>query len=533
MPIAIGQQRHQRGRRLGRIVDRSLIGLDLVPQRPHVGKPLVPGVDRRRRFAADVGHAIQLRLRAASAGREVQRLVAPDRGVGQRQRGAGQKSFPRAGVTGSLGRNVHGINRSVRPIQAEQRPLIFGWELCSVAELDADRRALAHINNGRQAIDPVGRPVAGAVAPAEFAAAGGVAHPSGPIPGQAHVGLHVGIVGEDFAVGVQRHVVGIAKADGQQFPLLAVGIGGGDPSAGGHHADAEAAGIPLAGEQQVFVPIRHDPAAAAGSHVGVPLAGAGTAQPLRRIGVDVDRQGREVAGDQIQPLAVGRDPRGVWAVVAGPLKIGQFPYVVDLVVAVGVAQPIQRAAAVVRHIQAVESEQQPLGRGNVDFQSFDPRRLARSDRRRRDAEQPLSGFRRGDHAPLGIDRHRHPRAHLLLGHAEQPLDLKAGEQAKGLAWRLRILVGIAAGHHARGDLGPLDEDLVLRPRGGVTNAKCGHTNPKRKRGTQDEDPSRVPTPPLGWRRVSAPSRKPWWRNPARAVGRSYHWSILPSFAARY
>ena len=150
--------------------------------------------------------------------------------------------------------------------------------------------------------------------------------------------------------------------------------------------------------------------------MAVPLTGAGTAEPLRRIVVDGDRRLREVSGDQIDSLAVGRHPRGVRTVVAGPLKIGQLFHVVELVVAVGIAGPIG-AAAVVRHIQAVEGEQQSLSRGNVDFQPLDPRRLARSDRRRRDAKQPLGGFRRGDHPALGIDRHCHPRAHLLL--AEQ------------------------------------------------------------------------------------------------------------------
>ena len=110
----------------------------------------------------------------------------------------------------------------------------------------------------------------------------------------------------------------------------------------------------------------------------MPLSRSHATHPLRRIGLGLDRHRRVVAADQVQLLAVRRNPQGVRAVIAAAGQVLDPLDIVKTVVAVGVAQSEQPAlAAVLRHVQAVEGIQQPLGRGNVDFQSFDPRRLAR------------------------------------------------------------------------------------------------------------------------------------------------------------
>ena len=79
----------------------------------------------------------------------------------------------------------------------------------------------------------------------------------------------------------------------------------------------------------------------------------------------------------IDLLAVGRQPQGVGAVLAVAAKIFQPGHFVELVVAVGVAQPIERAGGgIVRHIQRIEGEEQPLGRRKSDVEPLDARRLA-------------------------------------------------------------------------------------------------------------------------------------------------------------
>ena len=67
------------------------------------------------------------------------------------------------------------------------------------------------------------RPLRVTAPPAEFTAACDVTNPSRSIPGCSDIPFHVGVVGEQFAVGVEVHVVGVAVVAGNdagQFILV-------------------------------------------------------------------------------------------------------------------------------------------------------------------------------------------------------------------------------------------------------------------------------------------------------------------------
>ena len=100
----------------------------------------------------------------------------------------------------------------------KKRLLILRRELRPVAEADAGRRAGADVDDRRQAVGVVGRPLAGAVAPAELAAAGRQADARRPVPRRVDVPLHVGVVGEQVAVAVEGGVVLVAVADAAAAP---------------------------------------------------------------------------------------------------------------------------------------------------------------------------------------------------------------------------------------------------------------------------------------------------------------------------
>src|SRR5439155_21344563 len=123
---------------------------------------------------------------------------------------------------------------------------------------DSGRRADADVHDGAHGVGVVVGPLAGAVAPAELGRADAVVDADRPVPRHAPVVFHVGVEAEQFAVGVEGDVVGVAESSEHQLPLLAVGIGAEDVAAGCHLAGGVAAGVGQAGKQEVFavVPVR-------------------------------------------------------------------------------------------------------------------------------------------------------------------------------------------------------------------------------------------------------------------------------------
>src|SRR5690606_19449262 len=117
------------------------------------------------------------------------------------------------------------------------------------------RRAGTGLDEWWQGIGVIGWPLSGAAAPSELAAADRMHDARGPIPGRPHVPFHVSVIGEKLTLSIEIHVVGIAMADADDFPGFAVGIGLGDPATGRHHAPGMAVGVPLAWQEEVFVPV--------------------------------------------------------------------------------------------------------------------------------------------------------------------------------------------------------------------------------------------------------------------------------------
>ncbi len=316
------------------------------------------------RFWTDVGHAIECRLSSASADREVARAVVPDHSVGQWQRPTRNEFLLLADVAGSLRLQMDGVDRAEGPIQQVDRPLVFGGKPGAPAKLDPHRGTGSDVDDLRQTVNVIGGPLAGAAAPTEIAAAGGVDQPSGAVPGHPHVPLHVGVVSEDLTVGVEIKVVRVAIADADDFPPLGVRVCPGNPSSRRQTAPGMAAGVPLTWKQKILRPVRRH---------------AAGLQTLRWIGV--------VDGDHIQRHAIGRQTNPVRPVFAATAKASQFLQLVVLIVAIGVSCPIKTTsrAAVHRKIEAVKGRQHALCRRDIEIEPLDARRLGRANRRGRDA----------------------------------------------------------------------------------------------------------------------------------------------------
>ena len=306
VPIGVAQVRKDLFHHLGRVGLRGMERLELAAQRPQFGPRHVVGVDGIGRLGAGVGHAVQFRLRAAATHREVQGPVEADGVVGQRQRTARHELFFHRAVRRSLGLNMNGVHRSEGPVADIQRLLVLRREPRAVPKLDTHGGARADVHQRGQAVEVVGGPLARPAPPAKLTAAGGVHHPRGAIPRRAEVPLHVGVVGEQLAIGVERHVVLVAIARRENLPRLPLGVGLGDPAPRGQDARGMTVRVPLPGEQQVFVPVGRQPAGHPRRGLGPQRFGAGSAHHLGRgVPLDVERRQGVVATNHHQALAIG------------------------------------------------------------------------------------------------------------------------------------------------------------------------------------------------------------------------------------
>ena len=71
----------------------------------------------------------------------------------------------------------------------------------------------------------------------------------GTVPGHTHVPLHVRVISEQVALGVEGEVIAVAVANANDFPGLAVRVCPRDPAARGENAAGVAVGVPLAGQE--------------------------------------------------------------------------------------------------------------------------------------------------------------------------------------------------------------------------------------------------------------------------------------------
>lgn len=161
----------------------------------------------------------------------------------------------------------------------------------------------------------------------------------GAVPGHAHVPLHVRVVSEQIALGIEGDVVAVTVAAAENLPALALGIGPGDPAPGGEDAAGVAVGVPLAGQELAFAPV------------------FGHETRLKACG----RQ-RVVARDQHDRRPIGRQAQTVWSMFAAPANLFQMSDLIVLVIAISVAQTVQAdpPAAVAANVKAVEGHEQTL-----------------------------------------------------------------------------------------------------------------------------------------------------------------------------
>src|SRR5262249_16665219 len=158
-------------------------------------------------------------------------------------RRTGQELFELAGVGRVFRSEVESIQLAVAPVAQIERLPVLGRELRAIAERDARRRAGSNVGRRGQAVHRIRTPLAGAVAVAALRAAGDVKDAGGPIPGSVDVPLHVGVVGEELAIAIERDVERVAEADRDQLPSLAVRADAVDMATGCLLAGHEAAAI--------------------------------------------------------------------------------------------------------------------------------------------------------------------------------------------------------------------------------------------------------------------------------------------------
>ena len=129
--------------------------------------------------------------------------------------------------------------------------------------------------------------------------------PGRPVPGHAEVPLHVGVVGKQFAVGVETKVIGVPVAATPEFPLLAVGISADDEAARGKLAGGMPVAVPHPADDHVFVPVGRQATGAIGGQFNPPLVWPDACHGLW-LGHVLHTEGRVgmVATDNEQPCAV-------------------------------------------------------------------------------------------------------------------------------------------------------------------------------------------------------------------------------------
>ena len=315
---------------------------------------------------------------------------------------------------------MYGVHLAVAPIANEHRLLILRRELGPGAEGHARRGTRPDVADSRQVIHVVRRVLAGAVAPAELAAAGHLAHARRPVPRRVEVVLHVGVVSEQVALRVVGRVVLIAEADAEKLPLLTVRRDVVNAPARSHHPDHEPFAVRQSRQQVILAPMRRD------------------------FGRVVLHHLRLVAADDREPLAVGVLHHRVRAVFAGAgFELAQQFDGVEVATLLRGRDLVQAGAVAVNDdVEGVEGPAQPLGHAEgfaVEFQR--ERSHGRLGGifpiRRRHDEEAFVVLVAHDEPAVGQVRHRHPRALFLFRHGVEQFDLEPFGDLQLIARRRR------------------------------------------------------------------------------------------------
>ena len=195
-------------------------------------------------FLTGIGHAIKRALAAATADSKIHGPInAVDGGVGHAQFGAGDKFLTLGGIGRSIGSQVHGRHGAIGPVQAIDGLLILGREFGSQTGGDSHRGTRANPVGTRQAVRIPLRPFAGAGTPAKVSTTGHMVEARGAVPWCACVPFHVRVIGKEFSVYVECHVIGIPESHSEGFPVFTILIKAGNPSAWRPNVGGVAAGI--------------------------------------------------------------------------------------------------------------------------------------------------------------------------------------------------------------------------------------------------------------------------------------------------
>ena len=371
---------------------------------------MVDGTGRIGDFVSPITDSKKTRLGLPPAHREIQISIPVDHDVGDGHRAARQERLEGRRVTRPLRLQVNGIDLPRRPIAREQRPLIPGRKTSAGSKNQAGRRPEPDIDHAADTVRvvfrplSVGHPTSGVIAPAIFPSRNHMVDASGPVPGLADACLAVCIVGEQLALGVERHVVGVPETTGNQLPERTRFVRTGHPA--GRHESR------LGGNQQIVGPIAERRSGR---------------QPVRNLGA--------VARNNIDET-VGAEHRGVGTVLTMPvlvvhgLQALQQLDLVEPIIAVRIQHPVEAAALshlllggpvqVDRHVETVVGVEKPLGMADGKIQLLDlcdgisvsqchpvkTPELIRGD------QTPRGIRRQGDPGALFLQRHRIDQIHL-------------------------------------------------------------------------------------------------------------------------
>ena len=350
-----------------------------------------------------VSDAIECGLTAAATDGHVHvAVLRADHRVGDGERLAGGEDFFAGLPAAAFGREVNRVERGEGPVTREERALIGSGELGAGAHGGAGRAARTDVDECGLHVERGEGVVAGTGAPAELAARSAEVDAGRAIPRRAHVPFHVGVVGEDIAVGSDGAVVRIAEASGHADPILAILIHARDPTADGLDAGGMTVGVFVFLQEVVLVIALH-------RRAGLLVVG--------QLGmVTADHEDRAIAIQDelvwaVFARALERADQGLFGVGAVALGVAQAP---DVALTLLTGAGVKRA---VGEEQAVAAEELRVDLGDDGLVGI----------LQRDAPEHAA-LVAGDEVAFRRDGERDPGALFRLGHEMQELGLEAGLQ---------------------------------------------------------------------------------------------------------
>ena len=330
-----------------------------------------------------VADAVEGGLAAAAADGHVhEAILRTDHDIRHGERTTRREDFLAGLPAAAFRRQVDRIQRREGPIAGEERALVGRGELGARAHGGARRGTRTDVDEGWLHVERRERVVARAGAPTQLAAGRAEVDARRTVPRGAHVPFHVGIVGEDVAVGSHRAIVGIAEAGRHADPILAVLVHARDPAAHGLDAGGVAIGIFELLQQVILI-------VALGGRAGLFVVG--------ELGVvAADHEDRTIAVEHELVRAVFA--RALEGANHGLLRVGAVA--LDVAEAPDVALALFARAGVERAV----GEEQPVAADGLGVDLGD-RRLGRILERHMPEHAALVA---GDEVTRGRDRERDP-----------------------------------------------------------------------------------------------------------------------------